>query len=451
MADAPRLSETRTLLGLAWPVVLVSLNWTLLQVTDVVVVGLAGTHEVAGFGASRAITFVSLVAAIGMLSGVLVFASQADGAGNKAETGAVLRRGLLLGAVIGFAGLILLYPLAEPLLRVAGVADGVVTVAADVVRIMAFAFPGQMISIAAGNFLEGISHPRRVMVVNLALLPLNAVLAWALTVGALGLPALGANGAALATSIAVTLGAMAMVIACVTLKDATERDTRRLSLAAFREAVPGALALARFGGVPALASGLELAGFSILIGLSSQLGDIANHAFQIVFSVHNVTFAFALGLGSAAGVRAGNAVGEGHPERARARTLIAVRLALMVLGVIAVLLWTGKNLIASQFPANEEAHAIAAMMLAVWAPIILFDGMQVVFMFALRSIGDQIAAGVNGILSFFLITGLVGYAGVAAGWGPLALVAGSGAGMVAAALLNGGRFLWITRQVRPKS
>ena len=45
-------AETRRILALAWPVVLTSLNWTILHVTDVIVVGLTGTGEVAYLGAS---------------------------------------------------------------------------------------------------------------------------------------------------------------------------------------------------------------------------------------------------------------------------------------------------------------------------------------------------------------------------------------------------------------
>ena len=97
-------NEARRILRLAWPVVMASLNWTLLQLTDVVVVGATGTHEVAGFGGSRAVTFITLMAAIGWMSGVLVFAAQADGAGDKHKTGDDYRQSLVLGATIGLAG-----------------------------------------------------------------------------------------------------------------------------------------------------------------------------------------------------------------------------------------------------------------------------------------------------------------------------------------------------------
>ena len=44
------IDESRRIMGLAWPVVLTSLNWTLLHLTDVIVVGLTGTGEVAALG-----------------------------------------------------------------------------------------------------------------------------------------------------------------------------------------------------------------------------------------------------------------------------------------------------------------------------------------------------------------------------------------------------------------
>ena len=90
-------------------------------------------------------------------------------------------------------------------------------------------------------------------------------------------------------------------------------------------------------------------------------------------------------------------------------------------------------------------------MLPLWGPFILFDGLQVVFVYALRSLGDQVVAGLNGIAAFFLLTGGIGLWTVHAGWGAKGLVAASASGMVAAALLNGGRLWWITRRLRPKS
>jgi len=450
----PRLTtraETRLLLALAWPVVLTSLNWTLLQVTDVMVVGLVSTEEVAALGASRALGFVGIVTGLSWLSGVLVMASRADGAGDLPRTGAVLREGLLLGLLLGLAIGALFLVAAEPLLALIGVAADRIDESARVVRAFAIAYPFQLVNVAAAFFLEGVSRPRRVTVVNLAVLPVNALLAWALSAGHLGLPALGAVGAALATTIASLLGAIGMVASVLTLPRARERGVLRFDAPAWRAVPRGAWALATFGTVPAIASGLELAGFSILIALSTQLGDAAAHAFQIVFAMHNVTFAVALGLGSAAGVRAGNAVGEGQPVAAIRRTLIAVGLSVLALGLGAALLAAVAPVLVALFPAAAEVHALAAAMLPRWAPFIVFDGIQVVLVYALRSLGDQVVAGGNSILAYFVVTGGVGWWLVHHDGGAIALVWASGIGMFAAALLHGGRFALVSSRLRRRS
>ncbi|MEJ8631048.1 MATE family efflux transporter [Sphingomonas sp. I4] len=97
----PYRTEARHLLGLAWPVMLTSLNWTILHVTDVVVVGQVGEHEVAALSASRSLTYIAIVTGLAWLSGVLVRASRADGAGDLPATGQAMRDGMVLGLMLG--------------------------------------------------------------------------------------------------------------------------------------------------------------------------------------------------------------------------------------------------------------------------------------------------------------------------------------------------------------
>jgi MATE family multidrug resistance protein len=439
-------NETRRLLALAWPVILTALNWTVLHVTDVIVVGLTGTDQVAALGASRTLTYITIVVALGWLSGVLVFASRADGAGDAAGTGKVLHQGLAVGLVIGLASGLTLWLWADPLLRLVGVETHLVPAAAGVVRIMAIAYPFQTVSLATSFFLEGVSRPRRVTLVNLAVLPFNAVLAWAWSGGHWGLPEWGAAGAAAATTMASVVGAVAMLVAAWTLPDAGTRSVRDWACFWSGETWTGVRRLLAFGAVPALASGLELAGFSVLIALSTQLGDTTTHAFQIVFSVHNLTFAAAMCLASAAGVRVGNAMGEGVPQQGAHRAAIAALLSAGITGTCAVLLMAFAPWVVGAFPATAAVHGEARWMLLLWAPFILFDGLQAVFVYALRSFGDQVVAGVNSILAYFVVTGGLGLGLVHAGWGTEGLVLASGGGMVVAAVLHGGRLWWISKR-----
>lgn len=423
---------------------LTSLNWTLLQVIAVIVVGVTGTAEVAALSASRSITYVAVVLAVGLLTGVLVFVARADGARDVGATGAIFHQGLALALAVGVVGMLVLHFFAAPILSAIGVAPAVVPGGAAVVSVMAIGFPFQLVTIATSYFLEGVSRPRRVMAVNLLMLPVDVLLAWALADGHLGLPEMGAVGAAWATSITSVFGAAGLLIAAWTLPRARERGVRDLSGFCTRATMAGIGRLVAFGAMPAIAAALELAGFAILIGLSTQQGDAVAHAFQIVFSIHNLTFALALGFGSAAGVRVGNAVGEGRRNEGWCRAVAAAMPAAVATGTVALVLALGAPVVVRIFPAVGDVHLLAAMMLALWAPFILFDAIQVVLAHALRSLGDQVAAGAIGILSYFLVTGGAGLMLSHAGWGARGLALASGAGMVSAAALYALRLAWIS-------
>ncbi|SMF63933.1 MATE family efflux transporter [Allosphingosinicella indica] len=441
------VEEAGRILRLAWPIMLTGLNWTLMHLIDVAIVGHMSTAELGALAASRTLTFITIVMGLAGLSGVLVHVSRADGGGRLAETGDLLRAGAALGLTLGFGAFVILMLFAEPLLMLVGVSADLQGPGAAVVRAISFGYLGQFVLAAASYFLEGISRPRRVMAVNLAMLPVNAVLAWALVGGHLGFPALGAVGAALATASVSVGGGIAMLVLCWLLPRAAERGVHDLSAAALRRAFAWLPRLAGFGVVPGIAAGLELAGFSWLMALSTQLGIVAAGAFQAMFSLHNIVFTLAIGFGSAAGVRVGNAVGAGEPEEAWPRTMIAAGLALLMLGALSATFWLFAVPLTAPFSDDRAVTSLAAVMLALIAPFMLFDGLQYVMGYALRSLGEQVWAGVNSIFAFFVVTGGLGWWLVREGYGPAGLVYAAGAGMVLAALLQFARLVLVVRRI----
>ena len=51
-------AEAKRILRLAWPIMLTSLNWTMMHIIEVAVVGHYGTGELAELEASRILTFI---------------------------------------------------------------------------------------------------------------------------------------------------------------------------------------------------------------------------------------------------------------------------------------------------------------------------------------------------------------------------------------------------------
>ena len=443
---AQTIGEARRILGLAWPIMLTSLNWTLMHLIDVAVVGRYGTEELAALAASRTLTFISIVIGFSGLSGVLVYASRADGGGRLKETGDIFRSALALGLLLGTGLMAVLLLWSGELLGLIGVAQELRRPGAAVAEAMALAYPAQFLLAGSSYFLEGISRPRRVMAVNLGMLPVNALLAWAWVGGHLGLPALGAVGAAYATATVSWGGAAAMIALCWTLPRAGDRGVRDWSDAALRRAWQGVPRLAWFGLVPAMAASLELAGFSWLMVISTQLGMAAAGAFQAMLSIHNIAFALSMGFGSAAGVRVGNAVGAGERAQAWPRAMIAGGLCMLILGGLSILLVAFADAFVWPFSDDPEVLLLAASMLSVMAAFLVFDGLQFVFSAALRSLGEQVWAGVNGIVGFFVVTGGLGWLLVGWGWGPAGLAYAAGVGMLVAAALQFGRLAWVLRR-----
>lgn len=438
--------EAGRILRLAWPIMLTSLNWTLMHLIDVAVVGHYGTAELAALGASRTVTFIVLVFGFAGLTGILVFAARADGAKRHAETGDIFRSGLMLALLVGLISALGLGLLAFDLLHLFGVEPALQRPGANVVQAMALGFPAQLLLGASSYFLEGISRPQRVMAINLTMLPFNGILAWAWVGGHFGLPALGAVGAAYATATISWLGALAMILTVWRLPHAAERRVRDWSAPALRRALKGVAPLAGFGLVPGLGAMLELAGFSTLMVLSTQLGNASAAAFQAMLSIHNIAFALSMGFGSAAGVRVGNAVGAGEREEAWPRAMVAAGLCCTLLAAISLLLVFAASALVWPFSDDPEVMGLAATMLSVMGAFLVFDGLQYVFGAALRSLGEQVWAGVNGIFGFFLTTGGLGLLFVHTGWGATGLALAAGLGMFTSALLQFGRFWYVLRR-----
>src|SRR3546814_14915187 len=123
---------------------------------------------------------------------------------------------------------------------------------------MALSYPPQFLLCAAAYTLEGVSRPHRPMVVNLAMLPINAALAWAWAGGHWGFPAQGAADAALATACTSVFGEVAMIAADWTLPGDVAMGLLALSLSACGCDWRGTAGLVRFGLDPAVAARLDL-------------------------------------------------------------------------------------------------------------------------------------------------------------------------------------------------
>src|SRR5207237_10113835 len=151
---------------------------------------------------------------------------------------------------------------------------------------------------------------------------------------------------------------------------------RQLPGTALRRALTGPGPLAWFGLAPAIGAMLELAGFSTLMVLSTQLGNAAAAAFQAMLAIHNIAFALSMGFGSAAGVRVGNAVGAGERAQAWSRAMITAGLCAVLLVLISLVLVLAAPALVWPFSNDPAVLGLAAALLSIMGAFLVFDGLH---------------------------------------------------------------------------
>ncbi len=442
--SSPR-TELRALTSLAWPVTIGSLQWMLLNLIDTIMLGHAGTQELAAINSGRALTWVAVMVGIGLLSGVPVFVARAVGAQKLGECGAVWRRGMVYATALGIAIAITITLFAAPALRAMDQPPELIAQASGYAIIISWVFPVVFMMRVSDGFLQGISRPKIGMVIGLSAVPLNALFNWVLIYGRFGLPPMGAPGAALGTLLADTIALAAMLLYLRQMKDRATYDL----FGSWRGIWRSGTSLRNFGYAPGLASGLEFGGFSVLMALAGALGSQTGAAFAAITALHSIALAAAVGFAVAASVRIGEATGAAAYGEVPQRGWLACLGAICFTLACSLAYYLFPHFWLSLFDLDAAAQQTAYAMLMLLVPFLLFDSAQIVLLYALRACGDQIFASAIQIGGFFFLMGGAGYWAVkVAGLGTQGVILGLIVGTVVTALILAWRYWIISRRVR---
>ena len=191
-------SESRRTLLLAVPIMAGQLSQMLMGLTDSAMVGRVGVVPLAASSFANGLLSVPFLFGIGLMQAISVCVSQAHGAGDRRETGELLRHGL---AITGIAGLVLvaLTALASSQLAHFGQPPEVAREARNYFLLCGASMLPMLLALGLKQYSEALNHPWPPMLILLGSVALNAALNWIFIYGNLGAPALGLTGAGLAT------------------------------------------------------------------------------------------------------------------------------------------------------------------------------------------------------------------------------------------------------------
>lgn len=357
----------RKLLTLALPIMLQNLISSLVGVADTVMVGLIGQNELAGLTLANTVFMVVNLLIFGIMSGEGVLMSQYWGKGDTASINRILGIGFTIACSFTalFAALVLIFP--EAIMGVTSSNPALVAVAVRYARIVAPAFFLNSITMVYVSAQRSAENPKFGLFVLSASCGTNVFLNWVLIFGKLGFPAMGVEGAAIATLLSRVLEV------CITFCHMLFIDKRlHLKLALILR--PGKAHFKDFikYAIPVVANetlwGLGTSVIPLIYGHMENSADVVA-ALSVANNVDQLANVLLFGVANAAAVIIGNEIGEGKSREETYRTgewlLTISTLVGVSVGSIIVLmaLLFGRSWFLPLFSLSENAIEIALLML----------------------------------------------------------------------------------------
>ena len=429
-------THLRETMRLAFPVMLARLGVLTIITMDTAMSGHASGDDLAWYSVAIAPQIPLMLVGIGLLMGTIVMTAQAVGAGTPERCGAIWRTALAHAAVAGVV-MAAACMFGEAFLRGAGQPEDIAVGGGRVLVAIGFGIPGVLLYVATSFFLEGIGRPVPGMVIIIGANILNVGLNWLLIFGHGGFPAMGAEGAAIASSI--VRWCMFATAAVYVLRYV---NRRRFGIAAAADPTERLGPRIRRIGLPmGIAHGLEASAFAVMTLIAGVLGTAVVGGYSIPMNLLALAFMGAIGLSTAASVRVGNAVGREDPAGVRWSGWVAVGVAAVYLAAIAVVFALVPGQLAALYTADAAVLAIAVPTILVGAIAAIPDGVQGVLMGALRGASDVWPATFLYVFSFWVVMVPLGYwLAIPRGLGAPGLMAAVVVGATIAALLLGWRF-----------
>jgi MATE family multidrug resistance protein len=436
--------ELRATMALAWPLILANLTTQVINATDVLLMGRLGATQLAAATLALNLTYTLNLLLLGLLIASSPMMATALGQRFNAvrDVRRTFRAGLWLIVLTLPPYWLVLWHVGD-IMRALGQSEELARQGQVFLRAYMWSAAPWLLFQLLRNFVSALERPRVVLLLSSAGIVVNAVVSWALIFGHFGLPALGLVGGGLGSTI--TWLAMCIALIGVSLLD---RRFRRFHLFGhwWRFDRQRTFAMVRLGWPIGVTMALEMGVFALAAYFMGWIGAPAVAAHAVALQIAAITFMVPLGLGQAATVRVGLALGR-RDEVGIARagwTAWVVGVAFM--GTMALFMWIFPRplvtLFLSDVPANAVVIGLAVTFLRVAAAFQLVDGAQVIGAGMLRGLHDTRWPLMFALVGYWVVgLGTAVWLGFGVDWKGVGIWIGLASGLAAVAALMLARWL----------
>jgi MATE family multidrug resistance protein len=440
-------AEVKATLALAWPLILANLTQQLIQATDILLMGRLGATQLAAATLALNLTFTFNLFLLGLIVASSPMMATAIGQRFNAvrDVRRTFRAGLWL-LIFTLPPYWLLLWHVGALMRAFGISEVLASQGQTFLRAYMWCTAPWLLFQLLRNFVSALERPRIVLWLSIAGIGVNALLSWSLIFGHFGLPALGLVGGGLGSTL--TWLAMCGALIAVT---ARERRFRRFHLFGHWWRFDRQRTMAMVGlGLPiGITMALEMGVFALAAYFMGWIGAPAVAAHAVALQLAALTFMVPLGLGQAATVRVGLALGRKDKPGITRAGWTAWVLGVGFMAAMALVMWAIPHQLVTLFltdvPQNALTIALAISFLRVAAAFQLVDGAQVIGAGMLRGLHDTRWPLIFALVGYWVVgLGIGAWLAFARDWQGIGIWIGLAAGLAAVAVLMLAR--WLMRE-----
>jgi MATE family multidrug resistance protein len=410
--------EFRPMAQLAGPVVMAELGWMSMGVVDTIMVGHVSPAAMGAVSVGGVLFYTIAMAGAGVMLGLDTLISQSFGAGDVADCHHSLLNAVYLCGPLA-AGLMGIVWLWIPLLRRFGIDPVVLRDTIPYLRALVWSTFPLLLFFAFRRYLQGMNVVKPVMFALVSANLLNFTGNWIFVFGHLGFRAMGAEGSGWSTCVSRVYLAV-VLLACIFLHD--RRYGTGLGKTALRPDFARMSELIRLGLPAAMQMVFEVGVFAAATTLIGRLGADALAAHQIAMNLASLSFMVPLGVGAAAAVRVGNAVGRGDVDAASRSGWTATLLGAGFMSCAGLMFLLEPRAIIHIYTTDASVERVGVTLLAVAAAFQFFDGVQGVTTGALRGAGDTRTPMICHLVAYWGLGLPIGYVlCFRMGWGAVGL------------------------------
>jgi len=376
--------RVRTVVRLAYPVALGMLSITLLSVVDTAMLGRLGSVPLAAAGISGVAYFAIVFSIAGIGIGVQTLTARRYGEDELLQCGQVLNAGIMLALLAGIPLVLAGGAIAQVLSPLLSQQGDVVSLGAIYLRYRFLGALFLLLNMVYRGFYNGIGDTKQQLVSAVLVTVSNILLDYALIFGNLGLPKMGIAGAAIASSIATSLGSAYFLIISLMPKYRRVYRLYRHFVYAMSRIRP----IIRLS-LPVMGQRLVSNGsFFVFFSIVARIGTTELAASNIIRSVIGLSIMPAIGIGVAGMTLVGQNLGAKKPDEAEVFAWDAAKLAAYLMAAIGLLFVAFPRFIFMVYTTDPVVIALGRVPLIFLGLTQIFGGISLVLEQSLQGAGN---------------------------------------------------------------